>query len=422
MTDTDLMPVVGTEVLFTLSTPPVGTTTTPSAVTDSNGLAVAGVSAGPAIGTFDVHATASSTVSVDSPTLRVVGAKPSNQAFVLQCATTNLAAYAAPVPPLAMTIPCTVSVADRFYNPISTGASVALHSETGLVPQSTLLSTDAGAFGTGTFLFNTVGAFPPVNVAPLAADPAQPFPGARDAEPSDGGANPRDGLVTVIATIQGEEWFDDVNANGVHDNGEPFIDQGEPFVDANDDGVQSPGELYVDSNANFAWDGPNGIWDGNTTIWTETTLLYTGEAALALGSFTPPDYGTCPSGVAKGSSTTLTLLAPDARMNVVEAGSVITVAHTADAGTVTMPPLLDGYGFGTQRVLLNGNGGQCTLGTDPVCTWKRVFTSWGQGRLPDIRIDGAPAGSPNACIDDTLTVSLTTGGALRQFSTTGAIQ
>jgi hypothetical protein len=91
--------------------------------------------------------------------------------------------------------------------------------------------------------------------------------------------NPRDGLVTLIAVVSGEEAFTDDNGNGRWDPGEAWVDQTEPFVDANDDGTWTEGEAFVDVNGNGAWDGKNGVWDSATKIWVQERVLWTGALA-----------------------------------------------------------------------------------------------------------------------------------------------
>ena len=89
--------------------------------------------------------------------------------------------------------------------------------------------------------------------------------------------NPRDGLVTVIAYVDGDEAYVDTNGNGQYDEGESFQDIGEPFVDKNDNGVWDPGEPFVDVNGNNQYDGPNAHWDGQTQIWKASKILWTGR-------------------------------------------------------------------------------------------------------------------------------------------------
>jgi hypothetical protein len=51
---------------------------------------------------------------------------------------------------------------------------------------------------------------------------------------------PANGYVAIIAWLEGEEPYQDLNANGAYDTGEPFIDLGRIFRDDNVDGVYTP--------------------------------------------------------------------------------------------------------------------------------------------------------------------------------------
>jgi hypothetical protein len=50
---------------------------------------------------------------------------------------------------------------------------------------------------------------------------------------------PLDGFVRIIAWMEGEEAYKDLNANGKYDTGEPFIDSGQIFRDDDDSGTYS---------------------------------------------------------------------------------------------------------------------------------------------------------------------------------------
>src|SRR6218665_515449 len=117
--------------------------------------------------------------------------------------------------------------------------------------------------------FGKVGTF----VEPRRLDPVrQVVKDGRLVTPTN---NPRDNLVSMIAITSGEEAFDDLNNNGVYDEGEPFTDLTEPFVDNNDNGTWDKGERYVDANANGTWDGKNGKFDPIGLIWVQERILWT---------------------------------------------------------------------------------------------------------------------------------------------------
>jgi hypothetical protein len=90
----------------------------------------------------------------------------------------------------------------------------------------------------------------------------------------------------VIGVANGEEGFVDVNANGVYDVGEPFIDMGEPYIDANDNGVHDSGEFFIDYNRSGVYEGPNGHWDNDAAIWAETRVLFSGPAIAVVDGAT----------------------------------------------------------------------------------------------------------------------------------------
>ncbi|MEM6533308.1 MAG: hypothetical protein AAF654_11825 [Myxococcota bacterium] len=99
-----------------------------------------------------------------------------------------------------------------------------------------------------------------------------PIPGAQE-------SNPRDGLVTLLAVVRGEEAYFDANGNGGYDPGEPFCDEGEPFLDVDDDGVFSEAvdTACCDSNNNGFVDGRNGRWDSNILIGRMAHVVWSGR-------------------------------------------------------------------------------------------------------------------------------------------------
>lgn len=422
-------PVPGLTVAFSINNAPNGTTLSPSAITDTQGNVSTNVKSGSSIGSFLVHAVAAPGVSTDSTTIGIIGAKPTNNGFVFQCDHVNIDAFNANVPPAVRTAQCTVSLSDRYLNPVATGTAVNLKTEAGTVPGNVVTNSMGNNVGQGTFTFSTTGTFPPVDVAPLAADATQPYPGARAAEINYVSGvvtrNPRDGLVTLLAYVQGEEYFNDTNTNGVRDANEPFLDQGEPFVDANDNGVQDGAEFYFDSNNNGMWDGPNGVWDQTWTVWADVTLLYT-DHTDPLHSYTVPgNYGSCPGGVPKGGFVDLVVHAPDFNRNLIIASSPLTVTHTATSGSVGFSAgnILDGYGFHNERVKVNASGAPCDFNSDPICTWKRLFQDWGDGAIgPYVHVVGDGAMGSNPCANDSLSITTQVTGVIAGFNVSGAIQ
>ncbi|MEY4590774.1 MAG: hypothetical protein RL497_2850 [Pseudomonadota bacterium] len=80
------------------------------------------------------------------------------------------------------------------------------------------------------------------------------------------GVEPKDGRITIAATVKGIENFTDNNGNLLFDEGDGFDllkdDIYEPFTDLNDDGIYQIGEQFVDSDLDGVRDSPDKKWNG----------------------------------------------------------------------------------------------------------------------------------------------------------------
>jgi hypothetical protein len=218
-------------------------------------------------------------IDVSSP---IVGAKVSGRNVSIECSPRN-------VPALVDTdctrsrvdtpFKCTVTLGDRFSNVVGISTTVKYQSEAGIVgtPPTTPMypSPDLGK-ATGTI--GTIGGVLPLDVFPISGEYSLAFDDQCHPSGPVPVHNPRDGIVSVIAMMAGEEGFIDKDGDGMYDSGEPFIDLPEPFVDSNDNGVQDSGEFFQDLNGDMRWNAANGMWDETTTLWTETRVVYTGNA------------------------------------------------------------------------------------------------------------------------------------------------
>ncbi|MBW1871507.1 MAG: hypothetical protein JRJ19_05545, partial [Deltaproteobacteria bacterium] len=126
--------------------------------------------------------------------------------------------------------------------------------------------------------------------------------------------NPRDGLLTIVFYMLGEEGYEDSNSNGIHDPSEPFFgkDLAEPYVDVDDNRTFDVGEPYIDVDGNGEWSDANGRWDEDTTIWTKVHILFTGRPheSVDTSRFEPSGIS-----IASGGSQTLTLYLMDINHN-----------------------------------------------------------------------------------------------------------
>jgi hypothetical protein len=126
--------------------------------------------------------------------------------------------------------------------------------------------------------------------------------------------NPRDGLLTIVFYMAGEEGYEDSNSNGTYDPGEPFFgkDLAEPYVDVNDNGEFDMSEPYIDVDGNGEWSDANGRWDEDTIIWTKVHVLFTGRPHESVDTtrFEPSGIS-----IESGGSQTLTLYLMDINHN-----------------------------------------------------------------------------------------------------------
>ncbi len=289
VTDAFDLPVVGVDVSFSIRAgSPAGSIVTPSARTNSDGIAQANLATGEAAGLITVQAVVSASELIADALFTVVLGRASDGRFDLSCSRKTLGAMQIQNPPRTdQSTDCKASFTDRSGNDLPFAIDVSWLSEAGTVPS---MSRSDQSRRTATINFSTTPGLP-VETAPLLG------------EPSNGPKNPRDMFVTIVAAMKGEEQFWDGSGNGVQngawDPGEWFVDLPEPFADMNDDGTWNPGEPYLNTEhidcvthqklvepPQPKWDGPNGCWDGDTTIWRATHVAYT--TGFSIIEFSPP--------------------------------------------------------------------------------------------------------------------------------------
>lgn len=430
-----------------------GAVVTPtSATTDANGRVSTTLLAGDEVGIATVRATVTSTnpdltaASLGTP---IVGARPSDEGFVVECEQINLAANATATPPRKdLTTECTAQLVDRFRNPVGLKTSVSWYSEAGSIDSP--VSTGGAIRGRVTTTFQTAGKWPPAEIPDEQLKPG---------EPSDNGYNPRDMLVTVIAVTSGEEAFYDGSGvsngekNGTWDPGEWFVDLPEPFIDENDNQQYDLGEPFIDTERqtcptaqtpnpprepkNRRWDGPNGCWDDDIQLWRSTHIVYSGFTGARFTFAPDPTPGSYD--VAKGSAVTFSMRVSDGYFNPVSPdGAFAIAALDATKGTVSvLDPNTNlnkrGYGMSIiqERVRVVESAsppgyqedGPCdTTDTVPVgasakqarCMWTTRFANFTAGNSFRVRILGVPATDTTPPAPGTVTV--TVGNAYSEAS------
>jgi len=376
---------------------------TPTTATAStvNGYATVMLHSGNVAGPVTIIATvtgSSPVISSSSAVISIGGGVLSATHFSLAVSPFNLAGFN--VYNLKATI--WAYLADRFgnYN-VLTGTSVSFYTEAGAIDRSAV--TDSTGLTSVTF---RTQAPMPADVAPLAWETAlQGYLNSTYGISTT--AHPRDGWVTVLATVQGEEAFNDENANGLFDSSynttacpagpgyicqcsggnpsvtggtscaggstrsEGFIDIGEPFIDKNDDGIRdssNPFEEYIDANGNGVYNSPNGVWDGpgcsgagcqtSKIIWTDIPLAFTGNPAFC--AIAPSSS----FALGSGASRAFTFVVGDANTNSLISGTTIKVTKTGLTGTTfsgtTDKTLADGVPSGPAEISFSIQNAACT--------------------------------------------------------------
>ena len=173
---------------------------------------------------------------------------------------------------------CGVSLTDRLLDRVGEGVTVRFTTEAGAITPQALTDATGRAFAT-----HDVCCDIPADTLPAEWESAFQFDLQQGRV-----ANPRDGLVRIIAATRGEESFIDVDGDHQYTEGldvhEAGQDLPEPFVDTNDDGIWNEGEPFDDiigpeGRADQMWNPGNGVYDEDTAIWTGTWVVWTGQVS-----------------------------------------------------------------------------------------------------------------------------------------------
>lgn len=261
-----------------------------------------------------------------------------------------------------------VLLADRYGNKnVLQGTTVSFYSECGGIDRAVAVD----GIGQGTVILRTQDPRP-LDVPPdafgtpfgagscgLACDQENAFITAyatfigSDITADPFGRNPRDGLCTVTAVVDGEEAFTDANANGRYDLGESYVDTYDDIHIEKDDDADNlnpiaPGRPYdpvfealvVDRNEDGIFNGGNGVWDNNKRLAKRLNVLFTGDVGLV--------FSDTNINVPNGGSQTIYFAVHDANYNRPIGGSSVSVTGTGVtvSGTKTFN-YLDSNALGT---------------------------------------------------------------------------
>ena len=218
-------PVPNQDVNFVLDTNVGGITLTPSsAPTDANGQVQTVVTSGTVNTSVIVTATVAATsISTQSVALAISTGIPDNNSFSIAAQVLNPSVWECN----GAVIPITAFVADHFNNPAPNGTAVAFQTEGGIIGGS-CITTDGQC-----------------SVDWVSNNP-----------------RPLDARITILATVIGEEGFDDTNGNGRFDDGEPHANLPEAWRDDNESGSRDADEEFIDFNSNGLYTFADNLYNG----------------------------------------------------------------------------------------------------------------------------------------------------------------
>jgi hypothetical protein len=330
------------------STDPITTLTSKDVATDAAGEAVVTLYAGRNAG---VEATITASFSDDDSgdyaeaniTIPFVtpqpgcGGAPGSRSLNFRCDALNVGALRQPMPDIV--VPCYVEAATHDGQKIP---AEAMEIEFLLEAGSMEASTDYD--GHRFFLYRPSGG---ARTLPKVVEPSPDL-----FEPSRFDSNgkercPRQGLVTLVAVVRGEETWIDTNGNGVYDPGvDTFDDIAEPFVDMDDNGDRDSDEDFVDVDGDGSYSQANGTWDNDTKIWAVAHILWTGAPAIEqkTGDAVATHYtlSANSANITAGGSLDVALFLRDENLNPVAGfdglGSSDYVEFASPEGIVTLSP------------------------------------------------------------------------------------
>jgi len=349
-------PRPGVDVSFALNTNVGGISLSPATATSgTDGTVQTVVSAGTAHTSVRVTASiAQPALSTQSGVLAVTTGLPASNAFSMAVSCQNVEGLHIDGVPVTVT----VRLADRYNNPAPDGTTVAFTTSGGHIVGN---CTTPVVPGDGTCSVGWTSANP--RPTPMSTPPSK-----------------RTGRVLVLGTAIGEESFNDVNANGFYDPGEPFSDLGEPYRDDNESAAYESGEYFLDFNRDGMRTPGSGSFVGitctgstATSTCSSSTLAIGASAVIIMSGGAPanvvPADNTSLGILAAGTTKTYSFLFQDENNNPLPQGTTI-VASVVGAGLTPNPPnsytvpcTIDPtpYSFSVSASSTYGGGGSLTI-------------------------------------------------------------
>ena len=208
----------------------------------------------------------------------------------------------------------TARLSDHFHNPVPDGTAVYFTTSGGSI-QPSCTSVNGACSVTWT-----------------SQNPRPIMPGSPSGLLSTGAK--QDGRAVILAYAVGEEFFLDLNGNGLADAGE-FTDTSEAFRDDNENGARDVGETFIDFNSDGLFNGPDGKYNGvlqgaafagapkSKHVFSNTTIVMASSSALITNS--------CGSSiiVPLNGSSSCNITVNDVNGNTMPAGTKVSFTYTS---------------------------------------------------------------------------------------------
>jgi hypothetical protein len=375
--DTSGAPRVGATVTFSLNTTVGGISIAPmSATSDANGDVQTIVSSGTVATTVRITASTvanGATIQTESNALTVSTGIPTSANISLAVKCQNVEAWDID----GVTVPVTVSMTDRFSNPVPDGTTANFQTTLGGIQPS--CQTGNPTSGSGACVVNWVSKAP----YSISGNPQSTTGNANVSAAYCTNAigtqlnlcnSTTNGRSPILVTAIGEESFKDTAGNGFFnpmdtvawdatdaDNNftggtssgpKPWQDTSEPFLNEWElyDTYGTPtfvlGEPFLDFNSNGTRDGPNGMVESalcegplcdttgsSVAIGQSNIIIVSGSHAnLNVLSVSPSTYSTA------GAGTSLTVDIFDDRLQQMPAGTKVVASFSTGATTILKSP------------------------------------------------------------------------------------
>ncbi len=243
-----------------------------------------------------------SSISTQSEQLVVSTGLPAQDGFSISIETLNVEAWNID----GVTDQVTARLSDHFRNPVPDGTAVYFTTNGGSIQPS--CTTAGGA----------------CSVTWTSQNP-----------------RPANGRARVLAYAIGEEYFIDLNGNGVADAGE-FVDDPEAFRDDNENSVRDASETFIDFNGDGIYSTGDGKYNGvlqgvayigapkSKHVFSNTTLVMASSGALIANS--------CGSSiaVALGGSISCNITVNDVNGNIMPAGTTVAFTYQSVVSGITL--------------------------------------------------------------------------------------